>query len=277
MAVDSTDLNLRLQYWWVSHKLELRRWWVLSLLILDGVLLLAAGFFVTTTALGSRKVDEAILAGAVRLDRPLNVTERPQPVSVDGAWDIAGTGTTDFVAQLTNPNTEWLAAAVEVEFSVSGDPIPETVSAFLLPGETRHVFLKRNSASADEHTVAAKVVGLTWEHPEDLFPAENTAFAVSGVIVEPLQLITGAGGEATRVTADVRNASLYGFWAVDVNILLYRNGAPVAFSKQTIRTFESSATETVAAQWLRSFGAGVQVIVEPYVNVFDESTILPVG
>lgn len=276
MAIDSNDVNLRLQYWWVNHKLELRRWWVLVLLVLDAFLLIAATTMLLLAASGSAALTRHIPAEAQRARQPLQLTARPHAIAVNGEWGVRNeNGNTDFLARLANLNAEWFAESVTVTFAVDGNDLEETVNTFLMPGEERYVFLKDQGPLAKGASVTARVSSTTWTRPNSLFAAQNTNFSVSGIVLTPLTLITGQGKEASRVTAEVSNDSIFGFWAVGVNVVVLRGDIPLAASTTTIRNFESFDQETITVQWLSRFPAGVRVVVEPYVNAFDEENILP--
>ena len=62
-----------------------------------------------------------------------------------------------------------------------------------------------------------------------------------------------------------------------MNVLLFRGEDPVAVSEQTIRQIKPFASQPVVAQWVERIPTGVTVVVEPYVNPFDETNILPLG
>lgn len=277
IAVDSRDVFLRLQYWWVNHKLELRHWWVLSILVFDALALIVVVVMVISAAIGSGQLSGRVKDQVVLLGTPLTVAARPVAIQVEGSWGIrSDDGSSDFIAKLTNPNDEWFASSLSVSFSVGATEITESVSTFLLPGETRHVFLHQSGALPPNVAVRAEVGEVQWEHPASLFPVENTAFSVANESLIPLAIITGQTGDATRATAEVTNNSIYGFWVVPVNVLVLREDEPVAISEQTLREIKPFEKQIVTAQWVQRVSSGVTVLVEPYVNPFDENNHLPV-
>gem|GEM_PF-4067325 len=278
MAVTSQDLNLRIQYWWVNHKLELRRRWVFSLLLLDALLLVVVVAYVFLTVRGSVQLSRQVTEGAATLAQPVQVTNRPADVSIQNQWGVRNAnGSTDFIALVTNSNTEWYAGEVIIRFTVNGSPLDETLSTFLMPGQTRHVFFNRTGALAPSSRVDAEVVSTTWERPSSLFDSENTSFSVANATFSALTIISGQQTDASRVTAEVTNNSIYGFWAVPVTIIVFRGGEPVAVDEQVLRQVQPFETQTVTAQWLQRIPSGGEIVVEPYVNAFDEENRLPVG
>lgn len=278
MAVDSQDLYLRVQYWWVNHKLELRRWWVFSLLIFDALLLLLAAVFLFVTTTGSSKLSQQVTDGAAALVQPVHITARPSAIIVEAQWGVRNeNGSTDFLARIANPNTEWYAPEITLSFAVNGSPIEETMTTYLMPGETRHVFFNRMGVLAPGSRVTAKVEETAWERPPSLFASDNTSFSVSDTVFTPLSIISGEQKDATRVTAVVTNESIYGFWAVPVTVIIFRSDEPVAVDEQTIRQIAPFGTATVTSQWLQRIPQGGDIVVEPHVNAFDEENRLPVG
>lgn len=270
------DLNLRLNYWFLNHKDQLKKWWIIALLILDGLLLVfwvVAAFAARTDGVAvQRQLLErskaTLFAADVRADlaSPLGLGT---PVAVP-----SGTNTVDLIVELKNPNGPYVAESVEYRF-VYGDQALPVRQTFVLPKTSRFVFESNIPLQAGK-TPTVNLVSVHWRRPKQGKLLSQLSFKVDKVSLDVSALTTGTPPQsAPKVQATIVNTSIFSFREVEVSIAVLDRDRPVAAERVVVNDWQTFAKQTVNAQWVRTIPAGAKVIVTPQLNPLDERNFRP--
>lgn len=275
-----SDLNLRLSAWLVNHRDQLRKWWLISLVVLDLLLLafsVVGGFVIGADG---RSIDHQLTVRAaapllsapvrVALAEPLNLgTARAVPVDLRRV---------DLVAEVTNPNPQYAVASLQYRFRY-GTELLATRETFLLPGSRRFVFEpnvpRPKGTGAAEPSVSLEVLEVRWRRPRDLDLTRQIDFQTKSVSFDATATTSGQPPRpAPRLTAMLQNNSIHSFRRVEVSIGLFRDGQPVAVESVPISDWKTFTERTIDVQWLTTLPADAQVVIVSQVNLLDSASFL---
>jgi hypothetical protein len=181
----------------------------------------------------------------------------------------------DFLAKVTNPNTDYGSPDVEYEisfFNMSGARISQKIGSFyVLPGQTKYVI---DSPLKFQETVSRAefiIKSVDWQKLGSL--------AVSGVNLVPGNysfIPVSQPGIFGKVGGNVFNNSDFDLNRADVSVILFDSeNIPLAVGKTEINTFLAKTTRGFEAAWFAPFVGNVaRVDVEANANVFENSNFL---
>ena len=243
---------------------------------------------------GQRKGKQAIIAAIfflivgglsfliyreIRLSLPKptpNPTVNLVPIRVYKSWLFnVENNDYDFLAKVTNLNTDYGSPDVEYEISFfnSGGAIisQKSGSFYILPGQTRYVIdspLKFQGAVSRAELVIKSV---DWQKLNSLAVTGVTLVAENYSYVPVLQ--PGAFG---KVGGSVFNNSDFDLSKVDVSIVLFdASDVPIAVNKTEINTFLARTTRGFEVTWYAPFVGNVtRVDPEANTDVFENSNFL---
>lgn len=279
-----SESQLKRGYWWLTHKVLVRKIsLVLFGLVGSGLVLYGIFGFVDWYYL-SGPVERANLAQLTVNTTDyaaFNAITRPRNLAVDTPIVLAsGSGSYDIVVRVSNPNSRWWT---DFEYSfLTGSGGTEARRAFVLPGETKYVY---SSVKADQLPDGSRfeVSNLVWHrvNPHTTLPdyrtwqATRLNFQVSDAkFVLP---VSGDAVGASRATVTVNNDSGFGYRRVGFFILLLSGSQVVGASPVSVSSFRSGETRTVEATWFNDLPSITSVEVQPEVNIFDEQQYIPPG
>jgi hypothetical protein len=205
---------------------------------------------------------------------------RPQDVDIATVNVFQGTDKRlDFVVGAKNPNTEWWATFT-YRFNVGGEVTPKRIG-FILPGQTRYLGefgFTPTSAGArtgvlvvDEvrwHRVEPAQVGddyAAWLERHDQFRADDVQFRV--------EQLPGAK-RLSRSSFTFVNPSAYGFWQVELYVVLKRGTSPVAATAVTLDRVLPGESRPINIDWFESLPGVTATEIVPVVNLLDESSFI---
>jgi len=246
-----TSDQLKLGYWYSSHKLLIRRIIIFVLIILDVFLISFAvyGFtdyyFISQPQvsqlyedLTTPKLNYNYLA-EVSFPQPLNVAFVQVLRNQEGKYDL--------VAEVINPNNLWYAPQVTYHFE-AGSVITESQTAYILPNQTKYLMTLGYSSESAINNPSIVIDNISWE--KNVLYENLQAKVLNIEITEPKfesgqQLGLTNGTDSSRVSFSAFNNSAYNFWDVDMNVLLYRGSSLVYVNKIPFRIFEAGERQNI--------------------------------
>lgn len=277
-----TDKELEAANWWIRHRIALRRLGYGSLIF---VIVIFWGYVLWSL------LDAYIISypREQRIPSIINDNQRlrstltqnaPQSIQVSPIASFPSTDNRrDFLVQITNPNTEWWADFT-YHFKAGDKQTPDR-KGYVLPGNERYlaeVGWKDESAGA---TPDLEVSNIHWHrvNPKDV-ERDYQAFATNRLqfqISDPTYTNDLKVGEQTVGQTDftIRNASGYGYWAVDLVVVLMRDGTPAAVNKIVQTNFKPGESRPVTLNWFDNVTGISSTLVQPNVNILDPSVFLP--
>ncbi len=276
------DLILRLHSWFLSHRFQLKKWWVILILSVDILLIVYISTSFLVLATQSSRLNRGLINTALSLSPPaVLVTETPSELSVNSAVALVQSANqTDFIARVDNANSNW-AAEFAYHFELNSGQLnsdwsgTKSGTGLILPEQS--VFLSSVGEPVSVSSAAqAKLVidQRTWRRVSDRSRLDNIRFNVTDIVYEPNVSVPNSSTRVSRVTAQITNRSLYGFWTVDVPVVLLIGDKPAAIKHLTLRSFRPSETRTVEAQWFGNLPTQASVDIRPAVDIFDEQNYM---
>lgn len=270
-----TEQQLKFGYWFVTHKVALRKGGVIALILVNAALWLPAVYmafrlFVVDGPAYARMLQQM----SVSLVNP-DVIEaaRPEPpvVAQTLVFNTAG-NRYDFAAIIKNQNPKWYGD-FEYRFVAEGFATPAR-HAVLLPGRETVVSELGVTAPSRIRGGRLEFSSFLWRRistrvvkDPPSFVAERTAIVVSDARHEP--------GPPARTSFVVTNNTAFGYWNVDVIVLLKRGTSVVGVNRVTLERLASGEARPVDVAWFDSVGSVGAVDVRPQVNIFDPGVYMP--
>jgi len=265
-----TDQELKFSYWYITHKLLLRRIFI--------IFLIATGFLIWFFVIWQLafwgayfQLEQYQIKKLIFNDNPgLTAIDsaRPRPLQISDPLALAGENDRrDYLAEVTNGNDSWLAV-FDYTFD-SGGSQTRSKQGFILPTEKKFLV----SLGAEGNVSTLKISNVSWQRLvkaqavyEDRyrFKIENDKFLASQQAGEPSQLVF-----------DITNSSPFSYWQVGVQMFLYSGGNIVSADYLVLEQLKSGEKRLVAFNWSGKLPRLSKIEIIPEVNVFDESNIMP--
>jgi hypothetical protein len=269
-----TDSQLRWSEWWVNHRELVHKAGYGFFIAVDVILLLVGIWgFTDWLALGGVKEEQAIrqMTGQ-NYGRFAGVGLREVQVGAPFVLP-GGVGKIDIMAPIENPNDAFWAE-IGYRFIVGGIEQPE-LETFVLPGQAK--YLTHLGAPAESGSgVELKIESRRWHRAGTLgaddmqslydtrldLRAENPVF----VAADPLATTPVSSAKFT-----LANHTAFGYYDVDLLVLLYRGDAIVGVSKIRVARIEAGEDREMELFWYQILPQVSRVEVVPDINIYDES------
>jgi hypothetical protein len=277
---DLSEKQLKWGYWFVTHKVLLRRILIVSLIALSAGLLGFSGYGLVSDILNASERERMMKElAANQLNRATTESAAPRPLSSGNVQALPSSGKFDFIAAVKNPNVRHYA-----HFSyrfVGGDFATPSRRGFILPGEEK-LMIELGFASAsrpggatleisevnfdrvDRHSIA------DWGeyvHEHVNFPISDPAYEQGIEIAEGKPMIG-------RTSFKIRNATGYGYYDLRVLVLMYKGSAIAAVNSTAFPSFAPGETKEAEVTWYEDYGAISQIKVVPEIDITDQASYM---
>ncbi len=264
-----SERDIRLSYWFLTHRDQLRRAVVILLSITAGALM-GYSLWQFADILSSRKAEEEAMRQLVSSTFNSDIYRQalsPMPIEIGTVTAVpTDKGVYDLLAEIKNPNFKWAVRELSYTFVVGGTEVRG--STFLLPLEEKYAVSLAVPLSAKQPQVEFKVADTRWLRIRDLSSLQTPSFEVSNQKIETL---TAADGKpsGTQVYFDLENTSPYSFWQTTVTVVLSAAGSVQAVGQQVLTNVDAQGTYPVEFRWPASALRVDNLAVKPEVNVLD--------
>lgn len=277
-----SDAQLKLSYWYVTHKLLLRKVFVYLFIFINLNIWIFAIFFVLkvfvfdqeTLAISVKQLGST----AVNYSR-FNQSNQPLvPQLSDLKILSSGGAKNDLLMIVKNNNANWLGR-FRGQFSI-GDT--EFLAEFfsILPQETKYVLKAGVDFGEKKGTPQFRFTNIQWQKIAnkdltDRFIKERSDFKISNKVYHsPFDLNLGGKAMVGGVSFDVENNSLFDYWSVNNQILFKRGGEVVAVNNLPVAEFLVGQFRHLDFRVFDGLNGITDVDVLPQVDIFDESNIM---
>ncbi len=214
--------------------------------------------------------------------RPVQVIPTPNPTANLAPIQVVFTklfnvenNDYDFLAKVTNPNTDFGSSGVDYEiqfFNLSDSPIAtKTGTFYILPGQTKYILNAPLKFQEPIGRAELAVKSVEWQKLGPLASAGVT-LVVKNVSYNK---ITG-GGTFSKAGGDILNNSDFDINKADVIVVAFdKDSNPLAANRTEINTFLAKTTRGFEVAWFQPFVGEVDhVDAEINTNVFENSNFL---
>ncbi len=278
-----TEKQLKIAYWYVSHKLLLKKILIAFLLFLCiifwgyGIYGLINYFLIDQVRFNQTLKEvssELVNYPAFRLkNQPKNFAILSSNVLPSGKDRY------DFLAKILNPNLNWWAE-FEYKFIFDGEET-SLRKGFILPNEEKFLFELAVESKSKPRQATFEIQNIKWSRLDGhkipdyaAWSKERLNFEITEVKFSPS--VVKDGSPISKVTFTATNKTAYNFWNVGFYILLYRGTSVSGVNHITLEQFLSGEKRTVEVSWFEIVPTVTRVQVLPEVNIFDSAIYMPV-
>jgi len=280
-----SEKKLKWGYWWVTHKVQVRKIFTLILGIIGAALVAFAAFGFLDWFFGSgvrERTEIGTLTQQVIPYASFREKFKPIDIVIDSPVVMeSGSGSYDFFSRAFNQNEIWW---VSFEYQITASGVTtKTVPSFLLPGETKNLFALGIDSDSRPGSPEISITNLKWHrvNQHDIRPSYEAwsdarlNFRLTGlefVPPEPTDLVPVSNAKFTVI-----NDTGFSYYTIGFFVTLYSGPKIVGVNYITISELRAGERRPVEASWFTTLPNISRVEVDPTVNIFDEGVYIPPG
>jgi hypothetical protein len=280
-----TEEKLNWGYWWVTHKVRVRRAFTVFMALLAAALVGYAGFGFLDWFFGSGVRERAQIGLLTQEVTDFNAFRQglaPEPLVIDDANLLdANENTYDFIAQVSNENLRWWAE-VDYRFLAAGAETRPT-TAYILPGETKYLRALGVKSETRPAGPQIEVSAVRWKRVDQhavrpdykTWAGARLEFAIDDVKFTPPS--PNDPISVSRATFTVTNRTAYSYWSAGFFVTLFTGSRIAGVNYVTISELRAGRSVPVDASWFIDLPSVSRVEVIPEVNIFDDRVYIPPG
>lgn len=278
-----TERQLKLAYWYVSHKLLLKRILIVFLFLLCitfwgyGIYGLVNYFFIEGPEF--TKMQKEFVRPQIAFE-VFRVKNQPQNFAILGSYVFpSGKDKYVFAAKILNPNPNWWAE-FKYKFTFDGEETSPK-GGFILPGEEKFLSELAVESKKKPREPRLEIFQIKWQRLDRHKIPDYASWSTGRLNfefteVKFLPAVIRDRVPISKVTFSVANKTAYSFWDVGFYILLYRGTSLAGINYITLEQFLSGEKREVEVSWFEVMPTITRVQVLPEVNIFDPAVYMPV-
>jgi len=272
-------------YWWVSHKLLLRK---LGLSLLVAVCLILVGYSVYgwgTYYLYGRWKEAAMIEEMAQQPisfRAYHEARAPKDLE-EGELAVLDSGTKegwkDIIVPIVNLNPKWLAT-LTYYFEDGAETTPIEAMK-VLPGQETHIGIMGFAPTSTVRNPILVRTETAWQKIDPhritdpvAYVQERLNFTIDNIVIQRPGEIDNL--DNYKVTFDITNNTIHSYWSVPLWVLMYRNDRLVGVEQVVINQLELGERRLVDLRSSIPNRRVTRVEVVPQLDVFDESIYMPI-
>ncbi|MFH1207919.1 MAG: hypothetical protein V1668_05000 [Patescibacteria group bacterium] len=267
---------IKLNYFILTNRQDLKKWWVLTLI---AIAIFSLVFVITNIALyiiSLPKQDAMINSiAASPLDfSAIRAQKKPQMLSISDTAVLPGSaGKYDLAAKVVNPNKNWAATDVIYIFSLGGQAVGEQTES-VMPSAEQYLtaYNIRGPESGSGVTGSLEIKNINWVRVPDPTILPKADFTYQDLKFDTSTLKTGQ--TVYRATGEITNDSYSGFWKVKLQIVLLNNDSIVGINSIFLEKFQSGEKRSLYSQWDAVAGPVGSISVAPSLNLLDAANFI---
>jgi hypothetical protein len=275
---DMSERQLGFAYWFVTHKILLKKIALGVFIVFDAVFLLYGlyGFVDYFFITGPKETQMLAQLPKTLVDFRVVHQEAARGLEILSTNLVPSAGKYDLVAKIRNPNEDWYAK-FNYNFIVDGKPT-KIQEGFILPKEEKFLF-ELAVEGMGARTASLTMSDIRWQkiNPHEIpdysewkrihfnFPISDISF--NGIVRADSKVFSQA-------TFKVKNLTAFDFWHVDFKAVLYRGPVIAGVNFIQIDKFYTSDEKDVTLTWYEPIPGVTRVEVYPEVDVFDEKNYI---
>lgn len=276
-----SNFQLKLGYWYVSHKLQLKKLLAIFLVILCVV---SYGYVIyrlfTMLIIDYQPQKKMInsLAGDNYIDyQYFHQAQGPADLQLLKSDIITGREKRyDFVAKIKNPNPNFVIKQGTLQLMNNGEVIKEK-SFFVFPQEEKYVGILGQELENSDQT-ALRISKTSWlrYHNFEEFKASRFNFLVNDIDFVPSRELKIKGDlPVSTLNFILVNDTAYSYWQVGVWMILISGDRVAGANYLILDEFLAGESRAVEMRWYESLPAINKIEVLSEVNILDPNSYMP--
>lgn len=270
---------LGFSYWFVSHKLAIKRI-ATALFFAFDIVLGAYLIYLLIVNIGIRQAEHDALIASFLGDGGLAKTAAgaaalaPASLQTGAIATIVSGAAADIVVPVANPNAKW-GARFTYHFMVSGKATAPR-AGFVLPGETRLLYDLNVEGGAAVQSV--EITDVAWVRDIDYqttYEQRLRGIEFTGVeYIVPEELSIGEQLPISRVRFTVANKTAYSYRDARFTVVLLSGSATVGVNSVALDELRTGQSAAMEATWFGRLPRVTSVQIVPEINVLDQGAYL---
>ncbi len=275
MATDLESIWLKINYFFLTNRDDLKKWWVILLIAADVFIVV----FVFTNSilfiLGIPKQTNYIVAMA---QSPIDYTairesSRPKSLEIVNTAALPNANSNyDLIAQINNPNKDWVVESIKYNFVINGQPT-DSLTDFIMPNSDKYLTMLSVPLTSEQNSIALtmEIKEINWSRVPDInklvsfdFSFENINY--SSYIANKLTI--------HNVEAEVINNGFKGFWQTRFIVILYSGDKIAGVNYVYYDEFKAGAKQSLKSQWNYLSLPVTSVVILPDMDLTDLDNII---
>ncbi|MAF13365.1 MAG: hypothetical protein CMI53_00525 [Parcubacteria group bacterium] len=275
-----SNFQLKISYWYVTHKLQLRR---LLVALLVALIVALFGFSIFRASIilfvEDKELEQTLsllTTDAINYEY-FHEVNKPRELKIVSFDAVDGREKRfDFIAQVQNSNEKWVATDVLFQLISGGKVIAEKRS-FVYPNETKFVAIFGQEVLSGNPVL--RIADVKWRRYLGFneFAEPRLRFVVGETDFKAARE-SGIKGELpiSTLNFEVSNKSGFSYWQTGIYIVLLSGQKIVAANYTTLDQFLSGETRTVEMRWYESLPTINEIQVLPEVDILDITSYMRV-
>lgn len=276
---DVSDSWLKLSYFFVTHRSDLKKWWVILFAALDVflVVFVLTNLFIYAFSFSKNSATVPGIVETVSGYETIRSSTEPIGLRVVSTATIpTSAGKFDLLAEVSNPNATWAIERVVPTFGFRGQELAGEPD-FFLPNEKKWLFIFNVSSGTaavggQPETVSVRFDEPTWRRLPERVALPPTDFALSGVAHRVVSGGTRTTVSVSEVSGELENRTVENFWQVRLKIVAMSGSTPVGINQIFLDRVEGLSRRPFTVQWSSALVGVTDVTVVPEVNVLEEGS-----
>ncbi len=277
--------SLRWSYWYIAHKLFLKKLlaiflsvvaifcWSFAVFQIVRMYVFEADFF--------EKTQMAIMAPRVDFEAYREKYYPKAPIPLEVVVISTGANHYDFLAKVKNPNKDWYIKSLTYEFLFQGGAtLPLT--AYILPEKERYLTHLGYISEGRVDSPSIRITGIQWKKIQalgirDFSSYEKERFQIS--IENPTYISSQTLGisEKTPIARGsfrATNLSNYSFWNMGFLVFLTQNKKIISAEYTTSGIFPSFLSHDLEVSWFERLPLFGNLEIIPEINILDPTVFM---
>jgi len=203
----------------------------------------------------------------------------PKPIQTSNANVFNTTdGRKDMLAEITNPNDKWMATFT-YQFKLGGVLTPER-TGFALPMDQSYITELGYTPETNANTAELIINQVTWKRltPDDIgasyadFSQQHLDLTFDNITYENNMDLNGQ--KIGQTAFILNNHSAYGYWNVELTIILYRADRPVGVTTITEHELRPGEARSIQINWFDNISGVSKTDIRAKINILDVNSYL---
>ncbi|MDD4606905.1 MAG: hypothetical protein PHS07_00990 [Patescibacteria group bacterium] len=278
MSFYDQDKKLSIAYWLSTNAEKIKKIAKAIFIFLDGVLILylLITIIILLVSIPNYK-DTLVNLSQNYINFELwKQRNHPQDLKTTGfqVVEYAGQGECDLIAQVENLNSKWAVKSFDYRFIYQGG-VTQYQQGFILPQEKKIVAIFNHRFQAKIINPQLEITNIIWQridNQKSLWQIKSSDFIIDDI--EYLNNKSVENLDISRVKFSLRNNTLYGFYDLEIKVILYQSGRVVGINSLTVSQLMSGEKKNLEMAFNENLPLVVQVVVQPEVNILDSHNVV---
>lgn len=271
-----TEKQLKVGYWYITHKILLRGFFFVLLLLINiiiwGWVLFSVVKNVAVDFNAFRQWRYDLMYDRFTNQAMVQQKTQPRAIVINDLRTLpAQNKHLDFYATVTNPNAGWVGRFQYQFATASGNT--SLRRGYIMPSEQKILMDLDVDAGAVERIILTDVV---WERFNNYpaYVAPRNIFEISDALFVPLS--SSDDVKANRATFTVTNKSNFNYYRPSFTVKLLRTGQVIGINTITIDSLRSNESQNLEARWFEFVPTPDKIEVIPDIDFISSSSYLPI-